>query len=146
MSRPAPLASCRLLALSSAAFAETRDERFRRIDVDRDGVISHDEHSGNVEAEFRKLDTDGDGAVTVEDYAAELGRKTPGAPRVALLSVARCFFRIVDGNGDGKLSLAEMRSFEDRIFKWLAGSDGRMTLEESEQGPPPEVIPVPVCN
>lgn len=132
--------------LAVPALAETQEERFRRIDSNGDGVVSHDEHAASIEAEFRARDADGDGAVTIGEYAAHLARETPGVPRQATLSVARCYFKLVDGNGDGRLSLAEMRSFDDRVFKWLAGDDGRMTLDESRQVPPPEVIPRVVCN
>ena len=46
-----------VLAFSSAtAWAETREQRFQRIDQNGDGVISYEEHAAADEAEFAKID------------------------------------------------------------------------------------------
>lgn len=60
--------------------------------------------------------------------------------------MAKCFFRATDADGDGRLSREELRTYTDRIFKWLAGDDGQMTLEESKQVPPSHIVPTPVCD
>ena len=134
------------LAFSSAtAWAETREQRFQRIDQNGDGVISYEEHAAADEAEFAKIDANGDGMLPVQEYADWLTKENPAAKPVSL-SIARCFYKVVDANGDAKVSREEWRSYNDRIFKWLAGDDGRMTLDESKRTPPPEIIPRPVCH
>lgn len=133
------------LALSSNAWAVTQDERFKRVDQNGDGVISYEEHAANDEAEFNKFDANGDGVIPVREYADGLVKENPAAKPVSL-TVAWCFYKSIDANGDGKLTRDEWRTFNDRVFKWLASDDGRMTLEESKQVPPPQIIPRTVCH
>lgn len=132
------------LALSSGASAQTQDERFAEIDRNKDGLITYEEHAASDEAEFREIDADGNGALALKEYAAWLGGQ--GFPAPVALSVAKCFFRATDADGDGRLSREELRTYNDRIFKWLAGDDGQMTLEESKQVPPSHIVPTPVCD
>lgn len=134
------------LAFVSTARAETRDERFRRIDANRDGAVSYDEHSAARDADFRAIDANDDDKLSIEEYAADLARKTPGAPKAALLSVARCFFKTVKPDNHGTLSHADWKGFNDRTFKWLADGGDRMTLEQSKRVPPPDVIPRVACR
>ncbi len=134
-----------VLAFSSGALAQTQDERFAEIDRNGDGVITYEEHAAADEAEFRAIDADGNGTVTVKEYAAWLAADQDFPAPVAL-SVARCFFRGIDADGDGKLSREELRTSNDRVFNWLAGDDGQMTLAESKRTPPPDIVPTPVCD
>ncbi|WP_019404511.1 MULTISPECIES: EF-hand domain-containing protein [unclassified Chelatococcus] len=134
-----------VLAFSSGALAQTQDERFAEIDRNGDGVITYEEHAAADEAELRAIDADGNGTLTVKEYAAWLAADQDFPAPVAL-SVARCFFRGIDADGDGKLSREELRTYNDRVFKWLAGDDGQMTLAESKRTPPPDIVPTPVCD
>lgn len=133
------------LAFSSSALAQTQDERFAEIDRNGDGVITYEEHAAADEAEFRAIDADGNGTLTLKEYAAWLV-KDQGFPAPVAQSVAKCFFKGVDADGDGKLSLEQLRTYNDRVFKWLAGDDGQMTLAESKRTPPPDIVPTPVCD
>jgi hypothetical protein len=133
-----------ILLLSCAVSAE-QDERFAKIDLNSDGRIDLEEHRASDEAEFRRIDANGDGKVTLAEYAAwlqtEMGfdAKTAG-------SVAACYVRHIDANRDGSISRDEMNGLNERIFLSLAGDDRLMTLEESKQTPPPDVLPPMVCG
>jgi hypothetical protein len=134
------------LAFAANAKAETQDEHFHRIDTNRDGFVSYDEHSAALDTDFRAIDANGDDKLSVDEYAAYLARKTPRAPAAAMVSVARCFFKTVKPDNNGTLSHAEWKGFHDRTFKWLADGGDRMTLEQSKRVPPPDVIPRMVCR
>lgn len=142
------LSSAAVIALMcmSSASAETQKEKFDRIDTNRDGLVSYDEHSADLDAEFRTIDANGDRVISIAEYASYLSRKTPGAPAPALQSVARCFLTTVKPKNDGTLSQADWKNFNDRVFRWLADGADKMTFEQSKRVPPPEVIPRPVCH
>lgn len=55
-----------------ATAAETESERFKQLDVNRDGVIDRDEAAidPDVSAVFDEINTSGTGRITVEEFAA----------------------------------------------------------------------------
>ena len=89
--------------VSRAEFLAARAVRFDTLDVNRDGTLSGDEFAaaaqglrGRIMAPimFRQFDADGDGKFTREEFSKA---PTPG-------------FDMADANGDGKVSLAEVRA------------------------------------
>lgn len=135
-----------LVASAVSAFAETQEDRFAKIDANGDGAVSYEEHAASVDAEFGKIDASNTGSITVNQYAAWLAKEPPGWPPAVALSVARCYFKIVDADRDGRILASEYRGYNDRVFNWLAGEDRRMTLVESKRVPPSNIVPSPVCR
>lgn len=91
-----------------AARLRESNERFRKLDLDRNGSLSREEmqqaraqrkgaRHGGMKERLRGLDTDGDQQLS----RAEIGDRMP--------KLAQEFDRI-DGNADGKLSREEMRA------------------------------------
>lgn len=114
-------------------------------DTNKDNVVSFAEHTAGVDAKLRKMDSDHDGQITLREYTAYLVTEMPAAPIAVHDAIARCFFKGLGGQ-DGKLSSQDMRAYEDRVFKWLAGPDLMMTREESTRVPPSDIVPTPVCR
>ena len=131
--------------LMSCTFAQAQDTRFAKIDLNGDGRIDLEEHRASQEAEFKAIDADGNGEVTQAEYGAWL-QKQMGFNAAAAGSVAVCYIRHVDADKNGSLSRQEMNGLNERIFLSLAGEDRLMTLDESRQTPPPEVLPPLVCG
>lgn len=88
------------------------------------------EQDGELEARFAGMDRDGDGAVSQAEFTlaatdgmrrlAANGGPAAGAVGTAGLSLTAAraidgLFAKLDGNGDGSLSLAEVRSGRDRM-------------------------------
>lgn len=140
-----------LLIVSSLSFAmvsgmshASQEEDFHARDLNGDGVIDLSEHRADEEATFAAMDTNADGEITVGEYADYLVRDMDFPADVAL-SLAKCFVRHVDSDGNGTLSREEMIAFNDRIFFALAGDDELLTLEESLETPPPDALPPMAC-
>jgi EF hand len=69
-----------------------------------------------------------------QDYHGDYGR-APGGMRSGMMHGARMriIFAIVDADGDGALSLAEVQDFHGRIFNALdENGDGGVEMEEIE--------------
>lgn len=129
--------------------------RFQRQDTNGDGFLDGSERDAAVRRDFDETDVDHDGFLTIAEYQRWMehhvrgaeGRRVP-LPPAATASVARCYFQMVDSNGDGKLSLAEQQAHAARTFRALdRDGDGRLTLAESKGVPDPKVMgPMPVCR
>ena len=147
-----PAAAGLLLTLAFGVAAATPDaqaERFRSTDSNGDGFVDLAEQRAAVQREFETIDGNRDGFLDQAEYAKHLAASVQGAlPAQALQSVARCYIRGADRNGDGKLSLDEQQAHGLRFFKALdSNGDGRLTLEESKRPPDPKAIgPQPVCD
>lgn len=120
------------------SFAAARQERqakmFERQDVNKDGRITRDE--GRMPAAwFERADSNDDGALTSaeltaarKNVSADKAGKTradkPGAAHPNKLNR-------LDGNSDGKVAIAEVRSAASEQFARLdANSDGKVTSDE----------------
>ena len=145
-----------LLAAGPALAADdAQATRFRLSDANGDGFVDRAEHDAAMRREFGQQDLDHDGFVTLPEYQRWLEHNVAGAqgrrvalPAAATAAVARCYFRMVDSSGDGKLSLDEHLGYTARVFKALdRDGDGRLTLAESKGQPDPKVMgPLPVCH
>lgn len=154
---PIAAAVAALLALTAPAGAAEDEQaaRFQREDTNGDGFLNSSERDAAVRRDFDETDVDRDGFLTIAEYQRWMelhvrgagGRRIP-LPPAATASVARCYFRMVDSNGDGKLSLAEQQVHAARTFRALdRDGDGRLTLAESKGVPDPKVMgPSPVCR
>ena len=109
---------------------------FKLCDRNGDGKLTLEEFKNQPpRANFRKLDEDGDGFLSLRElYAGEL----------AGLSVewSRRIFKLMDRNGDKKLSFEEFsdRPMEAWFLKLDTNEDNRLSLAEFEQGNP-QLVP-----
>ncbi len=106
---------------------------FARLDADGDGAVSAEEFTDPAGARFAALDANGDGQVSPAEIAAhaETHRDRRREARAERL-VER-----LDTDGNGSLSLEEMRRARDRraIFERLdTDGDGSLTRDELEAG------------
>ena len=102
---------------------------FLKIDVDRDGKLSRAEMAGSqfnnqeVDAIFILGDIDGDGELDLEEF---IGLMCPAASEavgklsktVKNMNEAQQLFRMMDKNGDGLLSMEEMRDCGMKFSQW----------------------------
>ena len=91
-----------------------------RYDSDRDGRVTRVEFKSDAEF-FARLDRDKDGAITADDFDW-----SEQSAWVKLDAQALRFFRFIDGNGNGKISEAEMLDY----FRKLAGEKGFVKPED----------------
>ena len=135
-SRSLPLAILLGLATVSAASAFGRAAPaplfdFAAADGDKDGKLSKDEIDAWRTAQQQAMDTNVDGFVDAAEMKAEIvGKLTERAGDMAEDRIER-----QDGDGDGKLSMAEMEPGDrgTRMFDRIDGDgDGFITQEEFE--------------
>ncbi len=115
-------------------------ESFSGMDSDSDGFVTSAEYAKAAQTMFRLTDADSDGAVTViEMDAAEraVGTKdTPSSEKTIAQS---------DGDGDGKLTLAEYVGGSNGLFARMdANKDTRLDRTEWDAGhalPAPGTLP-----
>jgi hypothetical protein len=98
-------------------------------DSNRDGKITADE-LGGPSGVFERLDRNHDGVVTADDF--DWSDKSPYVRQVGQVGQ---WFRMVDGNSNGKISPEEWEAF----FKRLAQDKGYVTPEDMHRAlfPPP---------
>lgn len=107
--------------------AQNLEQRFRRLDLDRDGVVSARElatHRG-----FARFDLDGDGRVTRDELTrANLGEAPLGHGRSWLGR-----FETWDRNGDGVVTRSEVQHEAGRRFReGDANRDGVLSRAEAK--------------
>jgi hypothetical protein len=86
------------------------EERFERLDANRDGFITWAEAEPSRAAEFKALDVDGDGAISEAEWK---GRAMP--------------VQAFDANGDGRVTQAEYVGKHKSMFQSFdADRDGRI--------------------
>lgn len=110
----------------------TFDER----DANGDGVISFEEHAASVSADLRQMDRNDDGKITVAEYAAYLRGIMPGASVQVSQTLARCMFKGLRKTAN--ISTDDMRAYNDRVFRWLAGDDGQLTRDDASRTAAPK--------
>ncbi|UHQ19342.1 hypothetical protein LVB87_14320 [Lysobacter sp. KIS68-7] len=106
----------------NAPIAKTANERFNKLDVNHDGVLSR--YETDAEIVLGVLDTDGDGQITAAELKPLLG---PNADdKLALDRI-----RVADRTADDKLNVDEIERAANIRFDWLdANHDGN--VDEAE--------------
>ena len=117
-----PAGICNAQALSGTA-----SERLSALDADRDGVLSRYEYDSD--AALAAMDRDRDDRINPAELQAFLGREEDGAESAAYR------LSVVDQDGDGELSDAELRRGLGMRFTSLdSNKDGNVDLAELEAG------------
>lgn len=113
-----------------AAFHEKMKAAFfAKKDANSDGELSQEELDRMPEAVFAELDKDKSGGLSPAEMPARGPHGGRGHHRHG--DFAKHFFSRMDGNGDGKVTKAEMREAADRHFDRLdANKDGSVTEDE----------------
>ena len=115
---------------------------FKRLDKNGDGKITKDEMPERARARFdgmvKRLDKDGDGALSRQEFARMVARdarpQSPGSlsPNAARRSAGQAgrFFALLDANGDGKLTKAELRKASKLVSQLDTDGDGALSARE----------------
>lgn len=127
-----------LMALTTLAFAnassanighKSADDKMKMMDTDGDGRISASEHSDGAALMFSKMDTNGDGNVT----ASEMDAKKEAKTRTDMTAAEK--IKMVDGNGDGTLTLQEhARASQTKFMEMDLNKDGYLSAAEMQEG------------
>lgn len=131
------------LAAQCEAARERSEARIKAADVDDDGDINAEEFANWREASFALTDENGDGRITAEEHAVSWIGPEP-ARGILRTECARAEehvqfqkalrFRVMDGNGDGAVSMMEYMRMGDLVFSEADGNnDGRVTRYEFRQ-------------
>jgi Ca2+-binding EF-hand superfamily protein len=136
------------VAGASVAWANPAD----KMDANKDGVVSAEEHAAGAKQMFTRMDANRDGNVTAAEMDAaheargEHGRHHEGrhegpakhdeaqhGGKHQLSSAEK--IKVIDTNGDGSLSAQEHEAGSRSMFsKMDADRDGRLTLAELDAG------------
>jgi Ca2+-binding EF-hand superfamily protein len=121
---------------------------FNEADANRDGRITAEEGWAAFSARFGRADANGDGGVSWEEFrayaqaqAAANNRPVPAGDQGARMDArGQAFFRAMDADRDGRLTLAEIRPFAEAMFRARdTNGDGALTREElRSRGPRPD--------
>lgn len=113
--------------LALPAFAAT--DLFAKMDVDRDGRISAQEHAMGSRGMFVAMDADKDERVTAAEMTAAQARITGEAASGGMTSAEK--IKVVDGDRDGVLTAAEHAAGSRAMFaKMDRNNDGRLSRRE----------------
>ncbi len=122
-------------SLSLEAYLKSQ---FRAADRDNNGYIDKEESRrlGLLSILFEVLDADHDEKLFI-DEAVEgilpMARLLSQQVRLTVTDRGRDLFRILDSNGDGRLSQREFRAMPDRAALWDKDKDGRIAETEIPQ-------------
>ncbi len=143
MTRKVLLSAAALLLLTFSALADNEDlprpkeranqgngerahQRFKHLDQDNDGRISHSEWKGNERA-FSRIDANNDGFVTEEELRSAVQglREKRGRPGLQQM----------DSNGDGNISRSEWKGDADVFNRLDRDNDGVLSPGELNNRP-----------
>lgn len=110
--------------------------RFAQSDLDKNGYLDNMETrgSGLFDSETLALmDRDRDGKVFEREMAEFLAREADlmgGRTSLTAIDSGRSFFEGLDANGDGRLSLREVRAASEKVLAWDRDGDGLVGTDE----------------
>lgn len=112
--------------------------RFKnKLDTNKDGKLSIDEHRVNGKIIFDEIDINKDGSVTLVEYTIYLsGEKTPAKANANPIDPQKAnFIKSADTNGDGIVSIDEMLVFcKKRFIHSDKNNDGKLSTGELQDG------------
>jgi len=118
-----------VLAQSRPAMAE-----FMHMDQNKDGKVSAAEHAAGARAMFGTMDANRDGIVTAAEMEAGHKAVTGHAHGMGAMSAADKI-KMVDADGDGKLTAAEHDAASQSMFLRMdSNHDGFLTEAEMAAG------------
>jgi len=98
---------------------------FEGADTNHDGLVTRAEFLASRNARFDKMDRNGDGFVSRDDFGMILKLRPQAGQKLD------AFIRQADGNGDGKVSRAELAHAPTPIFDMAdANHDGQVDKAE----------------
>ncbi len=125
-----------IITAPEAAFAQASDDfaarLFARLDRDRSGAVTVREFTFTRGLDFQRLDRNNDGHLGRDEF---IDNRSPGnalsarAQRLRFLRIRR--YTQIDGDRDGRISRREYMAFGLRLFARLdRNGDGKLTLSE----------------
>jgi Ca2+-binding EF-hand superfamily protein len=112
---------------------------FERLDRNKDGFLTKDELPERLRDRFDEIDTNKDGKISKEEFVKARGRTSPPAPPLPGSPPPDLLFRLLDTDGDGRLSAEELRNAIKLLEKLDKNKDGyidRFELEQAMGGRP----------
>lgn len=130
----AGLAALATLAFTAHANPGKSDAEFAKMDINKDGRISSDEHAAGAKQMFDAMDANNDGDVTTAEMDAAHERVTGAKANRAEISAAEKI-KVIDKGRDGILSAAEHATGSQAMFKKMdTNKDGYLSRDELEAG------------
>jgi Ca2+-binding EF-hand superfamily protein len=118
---------------ASTKTAGTQD-MMKMMDANSDGKVTHEEHAACAARMFAKMDADHDGIVTAAEMDAGHERVTGKTAAKGEMSAVEKI-KVIDSDGDGKLTAAEHVSGSQMMFERMdADRDGFLTAAEIAAG------------
>jgi Ca2+-binding EF-hand superfamily protein len=115
---------------SVAAFAgPDADKHFKMMDANGDGKITREEHAAAARQMFQQCDANHDGIVTAAEMDAAMAAKGEKIGKDDKNSAEK--IKVIDQNGDGKLTAAEHTAGSEKMFAQMdKDGDGSLSKEE----------------
>ena len=135
LKRSSVIIACGLaLCAAPQALANTHAEKhFKLMDANGDGKVSRAEHAAGAKKMFQQSDANRDGIVTAAEMEATMAKQGAQAAGDDKTSAEK--IRVIDQNGDGKLSTAEHEAGTEKMFgKMDTDGDGFLSKQECDEG------------
>jgi Ca2+-binding EF-hand superfamily protein len=135
LGRTSLILACSLaLCAAPRALANSHAEQhFKMMDANGDGKVSRAEHAAGAKKMFQQCDANRDGIVTAKEMDAAMAKQGVKAGDDDKSSAEK--IRVIDQNGDGKLTTAEHEAGTEKMFgKMDTNSDGFLSKQECDEG------------